>query len=229
MNHPIVQTENPVLLVGGGKCDPDMLQQLASACKLRVAADGGTDTLLARGVMPDAVIGDLDSISPQGRAQVPGQRIHHIAEQDSTDFDKCLRNIAAPLVWGMGFLGQRIDHELAALTVLARHADRHCILLGSQDCIALVPPHLALTLAPGVRVSLYPLGPVSGRSEGLRWPIDGLCFAPGTRVGTSNEASATKVSLSVDAPLMLIILPLEWRQALAQALCEAPAAWPVRA
>ncbi|KAA8610633.1 thiamine diphosphokinase [Salipiger aestuarii] len=227
MNHPIVRSENPVLLVGGGKSDPDMLHQLAQACKLRVAADGGTDALLARGVMPDAVIGDLDSITARARAQVPHSRIHHIAEQDSTDFDKCLRNIAAPLVWGMGFLGHRIDHQLAALTALVRHADRRCVLLGSRDCLALAPPRLALTLAPGVRVSLYPLGRVSGRSDGLRWPIDGLCLAPGARVGTSNEAIAGRVTLTVDAPLMLVILPLEWRQALAQGLREAPAVWPV--
>ncbi len=228
MIHPLVQSENPVLLVGGGKTDPDMLQQLASACPTRVAADGGTDALLARGVMPDAVIGDLDSITPRARAQIPQGRIHHIAEQDSTDFDKCLRNIAAPLVWGMGFLGRRVDHQLTALTVLARRADRRCILLGAHDCIALAPPRLALDLAKGVRVSLYPLAPVSGRSEGLHWPINGLSFSPDTQVGTSNETTSARVSLEMDAPAMLVILPLEWHLALARALCQAPAGWPAR-
>ncbi|MBU2962960.1 thiamine diphosphokinase [Citreicella sp. C3M06] len=229
MNHPVLCSENPILLVGGGQSAPSALDCLASECALRVAADGGVDRLLARGVMPDAVIGDLDSISDQARAAVPAERIHHIPEQDSTDFDKCLRNIDAPLVWGMGFLGGRIDHELAALTVLAGRADRRCILLGPEDCIALLPPSLTLDLKEGVRLSLYPLGEARGRSTGLRWPIDGITMSPGTRVGTSNESCAARVTLEMDAPLMLIILPLEWRQALAQALQDAPGGWPARA
>ncbi|MBN9886768.1 thiamine diphosphokinase [Salipiger abyssi] len=226
MNHATLHSPGPVLLAGGGDHSPDLLQSLLPQCTTRIAADGGAAALLSAGVMPDAVIGDLDSLSENTRAQIPAARIHHISEQDSTDFDKCLRNISAPLIYGTGFLGPRIDHQLASLSVLTRRADRRCILADASDAVALVPPQLELDLAPGNRVSLYPMGPVRGESEGLRWPLAGLDFAPHLRTGTSNEASAARVTLRFDTPLMLIILPVAALPALARGLLSAPDAWP---
>jgi len=63
------------------------------------------------------------------------------------------------------------------------------------------------------------MGPVTGRSAGLRWPIEGLHFAPAGRVGTSNEASASQVDLDFDGPGMLLILPRSELAALVKGLC----------
>ena len=41
------------------------------------------------------MIGDFDSISDAAQRALPPAALHRIAEQDSTDFDKCLRNIDA--------------------------------------------------------------------------------------------------------------------------------------
>ncbi len=194
----------------------------------KVAADGGAEVLLARGIVPDATIGDMDSISPGARAKLPVTTVHEITEQDSTDFDKALRHIAAPLVLGFGFLGARMDHALAALTVLTRHPDRRCILVGDDDVVALLPPSIRLALEPGTRVSLYPMGPVTGRSTGLRWPIDGIDFAPGGQVGTSNMATGP-VSVQVDAPRMLVLLPAACLSQLEAGFAQAHDAWPVPA
>ena len=229
MNAPILRRAEPILLVGGGDSPEAHLAPLLARCATRVAADGGAATLLRAGALPDAVIGDLDSLSESDRAQIPAERVHHIAEQDSTDFDKCLRNIAAPLVFGTGFLGPRVDHQLAALTVLTMRADRRCILVGEEDAIALAPPQITLTLPVGLRFSLYPMGLVHGDSTGLRWPLGGLDFTPAQRAGTSNETSAETVSLRFDAPLMLIILPVSQLPELARALLSAPDGWPARA
>lgn len=211
MSQPIVSSDRPILLVGGGGVDKALFSEGLRRCSTVVAADGGADAALACGVCPDAVIGDLDSVSGAARAAIPADRIHHIAEQDSTDFDKALRSVKAPLVIGVGFTGQRIDHLLSAMNVLVRHATRPCVLLGDRDVIAACPPSLDLDLPVGSRVSLFPLASVQGRSEGLHWPIDGLTLSPGGTVSTSNRSSAPLVRLRFDAPGMLIILP---RQAL---------------
>ncbi|MGR3494351.1 thiamine diphosphokinase [Citreimonas sp.] len=228
MKTPIVTSEAPVLLVGGGPCDPEALRADAAACPVRVAADSGAGALLGIGVPPDAVIGDMDSLSEIDRAQLPARVLHPIAEQESTDFDKALRNIDAPLVIAHGFLGARLDHQLAALTVLARRPARRCVLVGRHDVAVLAPPALALDLPAGTRVSLFPMAPVTGRSTGLRWPIDGLRFSPDAVIGTSNEALG-RVELALDGPGMVLILPVAHLAALRSALDAQPAGWPARA
>lgn len=196
----------PITILGGGAISPDVLSRALALAPTLVAADGGADTALAAGHMPAAVIGDFDSISASARAAIPRDRQHPVPEQDSTDFEKCLRAVEAPLFLGLGFLGPRFDHALAALNTLARHPDRRCVLLGETDICFLCPPALALDLPAGSRLSLFPVGPVSGESDGLRWPIDGLAFAPGGRIGTSNEVTGP-VRLRLDRPAMAMILP----------------------
>ena len=173
---------------------------------------------------PEAVIGDFDSLPAETRAALSPDTLHHIAEQDSTDFDKCLRNIEAPLILGLGFLGARVDHQLSVFNRLAARADRPCILIGREDVVFHAPPRLALDLAAGTRVSLFPLRPVTGQSTGLRWPIHGIDFTPGGRVGTSNEALATEVKLEMDGPGMLVILPRDCLDAAVRAVLAAGSA-----
>ena len=213
MNGSIVQSSAGVTLAGGGVFSLKLLETARKWAPRVVAADGGADRLLRLGVEPEAVIGDFDSISAAARARLTG-RLHSIPEQATTDFDKALRSIDAPFVVGVGFSGARADHGLAVLNALVRHAERRCFILGAQDVVFLAPPEMALRLPLGSRLSLFPMGAVEGQSEGLRWPLQGIAFAPDGIIGTSNAVSGP-VRLRFSAPRMLVILP---RTALAAAL-----------
>eukprot|EP01031_Cornospumella_fuschlensis_P053214 gene53214-64999_t len=95
MNHPIVDSLQGVTLVGGGPVSAVALAKARALAPRIVGADSGADRLLRLGVTPEAVIGDMDSLSTDARAQL-ADRLFPIAEQDTTDFDKALRLIAAP-------------------------------------------------------------------------------------------------------------------------------------
>lgn len=206
MDPLIVQSEGGVTLAGGGRFGAGLLERARKYAPRVVAADGGADRLLSHGVEPEAVIGDIDSLSAAARARLEG-RVHRIAEQATTDFDKALRSIAASFVLGVGFAGQRLDHGLAVLNALVQHPDRRCLILSATDVTFLAPADLALDLPLGSRLSLFPMGRVTGDSQGLRWPIGGYDFAPDGMIGTSNEVTGP-VRLRFDAPRMLVILPL---------------------
>lgn len=227
MNRLLVESPVGVTLVAGGPvAGRDLAAALARAPVL-VAADGGADRALRAGHMPAAVIGDLDSIGPAARAALPADRLHEVAEQETTDFDKALRHIAAPFVLALGVLGGRMDHALAAMTVLAARASgRPCLALSRQDVVFAAPPRpLRLALRAGDRLSLWPLARITGESRGLVWPIEGLAMEPAGRIGTSNRVSAGPVDLAFDAPGMLVILPRARLDAALGALA-APAAGP---
>jgi thiamine pyrophosphokinase len=207
MKSPIVQSTHGVTLAGGG---PIAARDLALALKrapVAVAADSGADRLLQLGVTPQAVIGDMDSISAAARAAIPVERQHLVAEQVTTDFDKALRLIDAPLVLALGFAGARMDHGLAALATLIARVERTCILIGPKDLAFAAPPRIVLDLALGEPLSLFPMTQVTGRSEGLEWPIVGIAFAPDGMIGTSNRVTARRVVLEFDRRGMLVILP----------------------
>jgi thiamine pyrophosphokinase len=207
MDRILVDTSSSVTLLGGGEASAADLEEALSRAPVLVAADSGAATALAAGHLPEAVVGDLDSLSDAARAALPAERVHRVAEQDTTDFDKALRSVRAPLVLGLGFLGARLDHQLANFSVLARRAERRCILLGARDLVFAAPPSVTLDLPAETRLSLFPMAPVAGTSQGLVWPIAGIDFAPAGAIGTSNRVAAGPVQLSFARPGMLVILP----------------------
>lgn len=224
MNHPIVESSEAITLVAGGPCQKRDLALALRRAPVLVAADGGADRALALGATPRAVIGDLDSLSDHARATLGAARLHRIAEQESTDFDKVLRSVRAPFVLAVGVAGGRIDHELAVLNGLLAHAATAgampCLLIGPRDVVFAAPPEIALDLRSGDRLSLFPMAPVRGESRGLRWPIDGLDLAPAGRIGTSNQVAGGRVELRFETPGMLVLLPRSRLDAALRALCR---------
>ena len=206
MIEAIVHSISAVTLIGAGDVTAADLELALSLAPTLVAADGGAELALGFGRSPDAVIGEFDSLDPAVRASLPQDKLHHVAEQDSTDFEKTLSRTNAPAVIGVGFLGKRLDHQLAALHTLFTYQHRLCVLIGETELALLAPPSIRLATREGENVSLFPLGAVTGQSAGLVWPIEGLNFAPGRQSGTSNRATGP-VTLTMNDPGMVLILP----------------------
>ncbi|MDD7972075.1 thiamine diphosphokinase [Roseinatronobacter alkalisoli] len=220
----LFSTQNSVTLVGGaGFSTADLDLALTLAPEL-VAADGGANSLVDAGHLPQAIIGDIDSLRDDLRHQL-ADKVHRIAEQDSTDFDKCLAFVNAPFILALGFTGARLDHTLAAMSSLVRFGSARVLVVAEKDITFLAPPRLTLPATIGQRVSLFPMGRCAGRSQGLFWPIDGLDFTPSGVIGTSNKASSTQVTLEFDSPDMLVLLPRAQLQDTITALTATPD-WP---
>lgn len=218
MKAPIVDTMQPITLLGGSQVKTDTVDLALGFAPNLVAADGGARAALRLGHIPKAVIGDFDSVDADTIAQIPNARLHRISEQDSTDFDKCLRHINAPYILAVGFTGGRLDHELAVYNALSRHPDKRCIVLGEMDLCFLLPLDIQLALPIGTRVSLFPLAPCHAKMTGLRWSFDRLQMAPDGKIGTSNESAEDVVRVQVSAPKLLMILPLAQLDAVIKAL-----------
>jgi thiamine pyrophosphokinase len=219
MDSPIVRSDKAVTLLGAGQVSPGNITDILRIAPRLVAADGGANVALRAGVMPELVIGDLDSLTPAARAAIPPGRLHHVSEQETTDFEKCLTRIEAPAVLCIGFTGNRVDHALAVWNAVVRHPGRGAIILSRTDVGFAVTGEVSLPLRKGTRVSLFPMAPLRACSEGLHWPVDSVDFAPGGAIGTSNRATGP-VRLWTSGPGMLVILP---RSCLAAAIAAVSA------
>ena len=192
--------DQPLILVGNGACDVAVLAA-APAGRL-VAVDGGLRHCRAAGLTPQAVVGDMDSAEACMLASAcPQTDVIVLDDQETTDLEKALQRFSAPFCLAYGFLGLRVDHMLATLSVLARYAGTHkVILIGADDLIHVTTQPFSMPLRAGARLSVWPVGRVRfSSSSGLVWPVDGLTLSPDGRVATSNRMQADHLSLTPSA------------------------------
>ncbi len=203
----IVDAPEGATVVGGGESDQETIRLALNRAPILVAADGGASRALDFGLRPSAVIGDLDSLREPALLEFAPGEINRNPDQNTTDFDKCIESVAAPVLIGVGVTGPRLDHGLAALSSLVRNPGRRIVLLTKSDACFLCPPEFRISLPAGTRVSCFPMCPVVASGTGLKWPLDDLLLSPDGTIGTSNEARGGAITVGADLPGMILILP----------------------
>ncbi len=208
-----------VTILGAGDFAESELRAAVELAPVLVCADGAANRALELGLEPDLVVGDLDSISTEARERFSVNLVH-MTDQDSTDFDKCLSIVAAPLIVCVGFTGFRLDHQLAALASLARFATHPALIMTPREVCFRVPASLGMPVPRRTTVSLFPFGRVSARSKGLKWPLDGLELHPSGTIGTSNVTTSSRLEIQVEHGNLLIMLPRSELEAVIQVLSQ---------
>ena len=122
-------TPKKLIIVGGADFSDDLFKEVYDNELPIIAADGGANFLAENNIYPELVMGDLDSVSEQNVQNIEPKKVIRIPDQDSTDLEKVLLNTQSPLTIGIGFLGSQVDHELAALSALAKF----CLLYTSPS------------------------------------------------------------------------------------------------
>jgi thiamine pyrophosphokinase len=96
------------------------LQQAATV----VCCDGATEKLLQSGQVPDYIVGDLDSLSPELKVRF-SDRIFPSDDQETNDLTKavhfCIERDATKITI-VGATGLREDHTLGNISLLADYA-----------------------------------------------------------------------------------------------------------
>lgn len=190
-------------LVGGGDLTESALIAIRQNDLPIFCADAGLLAAQSAGLTVQGVIGDMDTV---GKADVDSVHMAFIPGQDTTDFDKSLALIDARYILCFGFLGGRMDHSLASFSSITK-VDKPAFLIDEVDVCAVCPPHLALNLPIGTRLSIYPLVPTTARSTGLAYNLDDVALSPIGMVSTSNTTATTHVQVWIDSGVALVIFP----------------------
>ncbi len=185
-----------------------LMRLLAAEAELVVAADGGADKALSVGVRPDAVVGDLDSVSLEARAVLPLDAFHHAPSLDATDLQKAIdyalgRGATRVDVVAAG--GGRADHALANLSVLPLYRGLAAVrVVDDLFEIELVESEVRIDAPVGTVVSLVAIGECRGvTTRGLRWDLANhtLIFSP---YGVHNEVARNPATVSVESGDLLL-------------------------
>jgi thiamine pyrophosphokinase len=201
-----------ILCLNGVLPEKDYWEQLPSDIVI-VAADGAAERLEKSGIIPQYIIGDMDSLADKKIywESQRGVEVHSRYDQNSTDFEKSLeflahRNLSKILVLGMH--GGEIDHSLNNWSILARYGKKLYLTAGDNDKSA-TPLYESFDYAstPNELISLIPQPLCHISTTGLQWNLLKEDLALGRREGARNRATGQDVRITIHTGSLLFIVP----------------------
>ncbi len=203
-------------LVGAADFNAERFREMdaAGAFDCVIAVDAGFAHLESIGRAPDMVVGDFDSLG-----YVPkGVRTTRFSpRKDHSDMElavKRARSMRHDVLYVFGGLGDRIDHTLANLQVLAGASEQ-----GASVCAIDADSAVFFVTGPDVfeadaresgTVSVFALNDrVSGLFErGLAWELDDVELTNRSSRGLSNELTGEPVLIGVREGTIAVFFPL---------------------
>jgi thiamine pyrophosphokinase len=206
-----------VVVTGVDPIAPERVDDLPAAVAI-IAADGALDAARAAGLSPTVLVGDLDSISPDGLAwaEAHAEVERHDPDKDHTDTELALDAAVvldpARLILLSGG-GDRLDHTFAAIGALGRSVLTSVPRLeawwaGQRIVVVHGPGRARIEVGPGRTLSLLALhGPCTGvGAAGVRWPLDRAELAPLAGHGVSNVAVEPVVEVVVSTGVLSVFV-----------------------
>ena len=212
----------------------DILSSMFAKFQSRICADGGSNVIydtfpsvvLEPGLsayMPDAVVGDLDSIRLEVRSffESQGVVIKHVPDQDSTDLDKALayyktiRDITKPsfvaIVGTIGSHEGRIDQFFAVLNSMYSNLNSglHVMSIGNESIMIVLAAGKHRIQVPASALNRHcGVVPTFGRVDrvtmrGFEWDLESSPLEFGVLISTNNILRRDTVYIETSAPILL--------------------------
>ncbi len=187
---------------------------------LIIAADGGAKNCLNMRLVPDIVIGDMDSITIKVIESItsckkPIKFINSMAEKDESDTQLAVDyavGLGIKRILIVGAAGNRIDHTLANLFLLASPSAENSDvrILTENSEIFVTKKSCQIVGAAGKTLSLISLSPYTNfiKTTGLKYKLknEKLLFSPVR--GLSNAFTGSKANIEISEGTLLIIKEL---------------------
>ena len=183
-----------------------------------VCCDGALSKLLAHNpsARPLAVVGDLDSLSEELRAQYSALIVRE-SEQDDNDLTKAMRWVLrthpeVSEIVILGATGLREDHTIGNLGLLMEYTrlfdldGRKVSMVSDFGTAFAITDTCDLHLGEGRRFSLFSAdNTLQISSEGLQWPTDEVVFDAWWKA-TLNRTVSPIVSLRFNHPSSALVI-----------------------
>ena len=195
------------VIVAGGDFPtaPQPLEVLHSA-PFVVCCDGAADRYIATGGMPDAIVGDGDSISAVNRKNY-AHLLHVISEQETNDQTKAVRFLMEHdkrRIAIVGATGRREDHTIGNISLLIEYARAGCDIRSFTDHGVFIPCNGTTThkCRKGQQVSIFSITAKDLSAEGVLYPIYDF---NNWWQGTLNECTGNEFTINAKGEYLLFI------------------------
>jgi thiamine pyrophosphokinase len=176
---------------------------------LIVCCDGAAEKLVAHGMEPGIITGDLDSVSPELKRKYKSILVTD-ADQETNDLTKAVRwcvSHGVNEVAILGATGLREDHTLGNIALLADYnREIKAIMFTDTGSFRVFNGTVTIDSFPGQQVSLFSLDPgLAVTSTGLRYPLQNLKLTSWWR-GTLNEAISDNFTLFFEGGYLIVFM-----------------------
>lgn len=178
-----------------------------------ICVDGGARHLYNENLMPDIIIGDLDSIDYKilKDFQMQGvQFIKHPIRKNKSDtelaLDYAIESGANDIIF-LGVTGSRLDHSMANIFMLYKLVNQNinASIIDSHNEVFITKDMLKIDNKPGHFVSIIPLTDSRITLKGFEYDTHSVDFSFGTTLGISNEVKEKEASVKVESGTCLVI------------------------
>jgi thiamine pyrophosphokinase len=195
-----------VIVAGGEYPTTPIALKILNEAPYVVCCDGAADAYISRGGVPDAIVGDGDSISVCNRERY-ADRLHIFAEQETNDQTKAMRflhQMGKRHIAIVGATGGREDHTLGNISLLIEYARMGCRVHLYTDHGVFIPCRDTVTLPshPGQQLSIFSITAHGFRATGLRYPL--YDFTNWWQ-GTLNECTADQFTIHAQGEYILFL------------------------
>lgn len=171
-----------------------------------VCCDGAADSYIATGALPDAIVGDGDSISAYNKEKYP-HLLHFVAEQESNDQTKSVRFLLEQgkrKIAIVGATGKREDHTIGNISLLIEYMRKGVEVYSFTNHGVFIPCNGASThkCHKGQQVSIFSITAKELSAEGLLYPI--YDFTNWWQ-GTLNECTADSFTIHAKGEYLLFM------------------------
>jgi thiamine pyrophosphokinase len=198
-----------LVIANGEPPKKQRLQALAREVNVIVCADGGANTALKNGIVPDAIVGDLDSIHAEALVKFHRVPTYEDRDDQTTDLEKAISwaiKSKYDHITVVAASGARMDHAIGNLAVLPKfYPDAIIRFVDDLGELWYVGHELELEAKKGDVISLIPLNRCEEIvTRGLRYSLEGETLELGVREGTSNVVVSSPVSIKVKKGHLLL-------------------------
>lgn len=203
-----------LIVLSGNITNLNILRQLGRECDFILSADGGTNYCIKASVMPNAVIGDLDSISREVldivyEKNIPVEKFP--VKKDRTDSELAIDYLIQKEfkdITLIGAIGSRMDHTLANLLLLNKLHGKGIKgkIVAENNIIYLVDNELIVNKEEDFYLSVIPITN-SGTLislKGFEYELDNIRIGFGSTRGISNKIVKDKGIIKVHEGKCLI-------------------------
>lgn len=177
-----------------------------------IIADGAFKCAKALELVPDVVIGDMDSIDWDEFEQY--NYFHNgkiefikIDEQETNDFEKCLsyaQNNSFKNVLVLGLNGGLLEHTLNNWSVMSKFTKGINLCTYELDRYAfIVDGNTKIHLEDNETVSLIPQTYLKVKTDNLKWELDNEYLGLGYREGARNVVVKSPISIDLSSGSLL--------------------------